>query len=357
MKRTLLFLVLLMLGLSYVVWTSDQRYVAEKQTNQVLYPDLPSKINTVTRIILTSGADTGILERGKAGWVLPDLKNFPADSARVRSLLLALSKLQILEQKTALKENHSVLALTVAAASRIDLYTTDAKKPTWSLLVGKQDDTAENVFFVRKTVEDQVWLVRGNLNFARNPKDWLQRELLDVDQERVATVTLQHGDGEVVKVGRDTPYALKFSLLNPPSGKKLSNQLSADALGSVLAILNLRDVMPRAQLKAVQPLSTAQVVTFDGMHVTIDLFQQDKDTWATLKAVYQEPATKSADWEKSKPQDAPRPLAFTDTADVKARVDTLNSLAKDWAFRFEDFKINRLKTPMAELTDIKDTLR
>ena len=71
-----------------------------------------------------------------------------------------------------------------------------------------------------RAVDDpQSWLAEGSLPEMRSPLDWLDKGLLQLDDDRVRSVTVHHADGEVVSVSRRDPTASDFELADLLEGE------------------------------------------------------------------------------------------------------------------------------------------
>src|SRR3569832_714084 len=94
-------------------WLSSNRPTTRATlAGQPVMPGLDkSTVNSVTEIRLSKGDGTKTtLKKGSTEWSVGE-RDYPADSGKVRKLLLDLAALNVIEEKTSLPENYPALGV------------------------------------------------------------------------------------------------------------------------------------------------------------------------------------------------------------------------------------------------------
>src|SRR5436309_418990 len=61
--------------------------------------------------------------------------------------------------------------------------------------------------YLRKPGEAQTWLARGTLDPSGDPASWLDRQIIDISEKKIAKVILTQADGSKLVIGRAAPDA------------------------------------------------------------------------------------------------------------------------------------------------------
>jgi hypothetical protein len=304
---------------------------------------LKESINDVASIDITNDGFTFSVERVQNEWVVPAIRAFPADFALTRARLLGLATAQIIAQKTSNPAFYPQLFLddaTHQGAQSVQVTLKAQDKVLADVLLGKAEG---DKMYVRKAGEAQTYLVEHVIPFPKTAKAWLTPTLTDIDQERVKQVSLSTG----VTAERQTPFDLKFTFTGELVGKSLKDPTLADSFGALFSYLQFEDVRPREELVGLPVLTTAEVTTFDGLHVVLKLVAEKGTTWAIVDA--KTIPTSPRDWEAKKPATAKRPLVLLEPPVVQNEAESLNKIAKKWAFKLQEFKEVRLQSTKESL--------
>src|SRR5262245_49316604 len=89
------------------VWLSSKRHLERSTTaGDPVLPGLEKTLNTVTQVKLIKGdGTTTTLDKGATDWTVGE-RGYPADSGKVRKLLLDLGSLNVVEEKTRTPANY-----------------------------------------------------------------------------------------------------------------------------------------------------------------------------------------------------------------------------------------------------------
>lgn len=278
--------------LALAVWVSsrgqsDQDSIA----GTVVLPGLEGSLNDVTRIRITKAGDVRTtLERRASDWVVAE-RGYPADSGKLRQLLLDLGSLKAIERKTRLPRNYRVLGVQdvtspAATGARIDI---DSGGKTWSLIVGNSVDGDD--CYVRLLDSPQSLLASPLVQVDADPKLWLDPTILDIGQKRVRAILEQPAKGPGFSVSREKNTQADFTVRGIPRGRELSGADAADSMGSALSNLTLTDVRKAAAPPAGAELAHAVFRTFDGLEIDVSGRQEANHDYIELSA---KPSDKAA---------------------------------------------------------------
>ena len=149
----------------------------------LLAPGLEAKLNDVSAVVVKGKDETVTLEKGTDAWIVREKGGYPADTGKVRKLLIGLSKATLLEQKTSNPERYGELGVAdlepaapadatppadksaepaTTAGSLVDVQVPLEGTDHFMLLIGKTARGATGTY-VRKSGDTQSWLASGDL--------------------------------------------------------------------------------------------------------------------------------------------------------------------------------------------------
>ena len=253
-------------------------------------PDWSNKEALVTKIELSSPAGNWSLHRDGDQWLVDDRYNYAADNSKVWALVSFFGEIELLEQRTDNPKLHQRLNLQgrdveTAASTQFTMYDT-AGEPLASILIGKNRKIAgrgERQFYLRHSSDNQTWIAAGGFNPATQASAWLAREIIDIDQNRINQVTIQHPGKPLVAVSRAKPLD-EFQLEGIPADRSAkSTEVAAIPFG--LQKLPMVDVN-QAKDAALDWSDAIKVsfATFDGLEVSVDIKRKDLGIVARFQA-------------------------------------------------------------------------
>lgn len=253
-------------------------------------PGLAGKLNQVATVeVRRTGLDLTFVRKGD-NWVVKQKADYPADSVKIRRIVLALADMTLVEPKTAEPALYPRLEVEDPGKGKSTLVTLDDKSGAAlaRLIVGKRSfdrlGEGNDGVYVRKPGERQSWLARGSLDFSDETPNWLARRIVDIPDKDVAKVVLTQPDGTVLTLSRAKPDA-KFAVENPPKDAKYKSQSALGEPAMALETLDLDDVQPTAKLPVPEKgVTTAAYTTFDGLTVSVKLFPHDGKDWIAVAA-------------------------------------------------------------------------
>ncbi|MFO0450380.1 MAG: hypothetical protein ACK52I_17250 [Pseudomonadota bacterium] len=303
------FLVLLtgalaMIGLA--LWLSSQRHLPrDADFGAAALPGLAGQLDAVTGVRLVGPGNATLVSLAKTGdgWRVEEA-GYAADAGRVRGLLVALGELEVVEPKTAIAANYPVLGVEdVAAVSaggvRIEL---QGLREPLALVVGRSPGPRST--FVRRAHAAQALEVRPALEVPREPRAWLDRRVVDVAAERIASIEI---DGE-----RHAPDAV------PGQSGTLGN-LEFDA------------VERASDFAATGAPRVATWRTREGLVLRFEGYDVGSDRWLALTASAEAPAG------NERPSGTPAGTSG-EAPDAAAEAERLAARARDWRYRVPQFR-------------------
>ena len=386
--RILAVVVLVLFGVLFVLNSTDR---SDSRTDtQLLFPEIKSQLNDLNVVTITDADGTITLQREAEGdstagrWVSSGHDGYPADTRKLRQLLLALADARRLEQKTADPELYERLGV---ADPREDggsgvLVSASGDDAAVSVILG---DTAQGEFrYARLPEEDQSWLIDQNPDLPDDSTGWLLPEIVDIGADRVQSVVVRHADGEEVRIRKADADAANFEVENIPDGRELRYPSVANGVAGVLGNLTLQDVR-RGDL-AGENASAVEFTTFDGLKLLVrigskaveaggndDAAADEEEHWITLAASADDAVADSPEPDESEePSGDAEPSgaealesgegeadgeaaaqneqqAGEDGADPGEEAAQISDRVSGWSYRIADYKADQLTRRLTDL--------
>jgi len=282
-----------------------------------------SSLNSVTEIRLSKGDGTRTtLKKGGTGWSVGE-RDYPADSGKVRKLLLDLAALNVVEEKTSLPDNYPLLGVEEVSSAKATGTRVDAVTParTYSLIVGKSSGAKSG--FVRVSNSPRSLLAAPLITVDADPRRWLDHSLIDIAQERMKEIAVKPAQGPAYTASRTSKDQPDYTVAEIPKGRELSSPAAADPIAGSLGSLSLDDVQ-HAPAAAPAGVSHAIFKTFDGLEIDV---AGRKDGTRTLIAL------------------APRSSA----KETEAEAQALEARLKGWEFEIPSYKYDGMFRPLEDL--------
>jgi len=267
-RRVVMLLVAGLVVIAIALWLSSQRHLERSiASGQAVLPDLRSSLNSVQEVRLIKGDGTKTtLKKRTSDWVVVE-REYPADAGRVRKLLLDISDLKVVEEKTRDPANYPKLGVedvTAPGAAGVKVEIADGKKAV-DLIVGKA--SGMKAAYVRVPGKPQSLLAAPQLTLDADPKRWLDRTLFEIPQDRVKEVAVKPETGPAYTVTREKKDQNDFTIPNLPKGRTLASTSSPNPIAGSLTGLTLDDVRKSASTSAP---AHAVFQTFDGLTLDVD---------------------------------------------------------------------------------------
>lgn len=294
-----------------------------------LFPGLAQRINEVDGVAIIGPEHAVTIEESDGGaWVVVEKDRHPAEQDKVRRLLTGLARSEIVASKTANPERFGRIGLA-EEATRVTL-TADGAVVA-ALLVGEREFTGNRQFniFVKPVAGDRALLVDELPEVDSQPRRWLPAAMLELERDRIASVRIEHADGQIVELLRNTPEE-NFALVGKADNETYAGMQPANRIADAYVTVPLDDVRPLDELDPQAPITEVALRTFDGLTVEFDFMEageQMGDAWIAANARYEPIATAVAEEE---------PGAIQDEA------QRLDAAWEGWAYRVPSYKIDQM---------------
>ena len=275
------------LALGGAFWLSQDDKPAGQSKPAYALPALNSHINDVQSLSISDAQDKILvtLDNSEQGWTVREKVAYPADTGKLRKLLLDLANAKLLESNTADPQHYTELGvqdLSSADAKGVLVTLTGLNQPA-QLIIGSVSSHG-NGTFLRRPGEAQSWLASGQISIATEPEQWLNPVLTDIAAERIAEIVLTKADAQPLRLSKAKPDAANFEVVELPANRELLAPAIVNGLASTLAGLTLEEIAPAETKPTAKPAVQAHFQTFDGVIIDIAGWQQDGKASLSLKA-------------------------------------------------------------------------
>lgn len=369
---------LALLAVATVIAVGGAAYVSMQRANEPaaiqvglrLFPDLPTRADQVRRIEIVRGPGTVTLVREGDGWVAANRGNYPAMAQRVRELIVDMAQITTLEAKTSTPSLYASMEVEDPSgddprSGQVRLLDANGAMVA-GLIVGRARSgrsAEDDAVFVRRVGEAQSWLVRGRMNLPRDISSWLDRTVIDVERPRVRQVTTIQPDGERLVVQRASREASDFTVADIPEGRRAKPAADVNQVGQAFDRIELDDVRPAADIPFPAETARAEVETFDGMALRVELTEHEGQTWARFAARAIPPVD---------PQAAPAPAPASPPAagaaapatpaapapeprDVGREISELNARLGRWVYRLPGYRVDAFKRKLEDVLEARSS--
>lgn len=275
-------------------WLDYSKRTEQQPGSEPLIPGLSEHINDVKAVSLIGAENKPLvsLHNDGNGWTVGEQGNYPADTGKLRGLLLDLANTKLLQSKTSKAEHYGELGVEDMAGKQAKglLIRLEGLVEPANIIVGQASNHGGS--FVRRPEQAQSWLTSMRLTVDRDPQHWLNPVLTDIAAQRIAEVGLTAADGKTLRVFKNKAEDSSFLVADLPQGRELMSPTIADPLAAALSNLQLEEVMPASPIP--QHASKARYRSFDGLIVEATLWQQDGKHLAQLQATAEATATDPA---------------------------------------------------------------
>ncbi len=333
-RRSLGFLVAVALCfVAVAIWTLTigEVGVSAAAPSTPALPGFADRLGEVASVNVSRDGFSGTFVRDGDNWLAADKGNYPAAGAKISQIVRSMADLTLVEPKTQRPELYPRLQVEDPGNGKSALVSVEDKsgKPLAQLIVGKRRydrlGAGNDGVYVRKPGDAQSWLARGSLDLSGIPSSWLDRQIVDLPEKRIAKVVLTQPDGATLVLSRTAPDA-KFAVEGAAADVKFRSDTATAEPAMALEIFELDDVAPAAKMPVPEKgVASASFTTFDGLTVDLRLLDRDKETWVGVKA--------------------------TGTGAAEAEAKRIDKRVANWTYEIPSYKAERLKTKLADLLE------
>ena len=320
-----------LVAIAIVVLASGDRGVSRAAPGQSAFPALAARLGDVASVTVSRDGTTMTLIRDGDNWLVAEKGNYPANAAKISQIVRAMADLTLVEPKTQNPDLYPRLEVEDPGNGKSTLVAVKDKSggDLAQAIVGKRRydrlGAGNDGVYLRKPGEAQSWLARGTLDPSGDAANWLDRQIIDISEKKIAKVTLTQADGSKLVISRSAPEA-KFAVEDAPADAKFKGETATSGPATALETLDLDDVKPAGELPVPDKnVVTASLTTFDGLTVDLRLMERDKADWIAISAAGSGPA--------------------------EANAKKIEDKVSHWTYAIPAYKANLLKTKLADLIE------
>jgi len=307
-QRFITLMVAAALAISGALYLSAQRNLQRDTHGAALIPTLAGELNTVTALSVRRGsaAPTVTVHEKDGRWTVAERGDYPADVAKLRKLLLALSDAKIVEEKTSNPANFAVIGVEdpsspAATGAEISVTARDGKH---AVIIGKPVGGGN---FARRSGDNLSYSVEPGISFESEPRLWIDSRLLDVAVGGIQRIEVKPAAGPAYTVHRmaaastnsgaaapansaaagASPAASKsddnFTLDGVPPGRKEADSMQLAPSPTAFSGLTADDVTPAGDVDF-SKATVATVTLSDGNVITVSGAVVGDKHWILVKA-------------------------------------------------------------------------
>jgi hypothetical protein len=320
-----------LVAIAIVVLATGDRGVSRAARGQPAFPVLAAKLGEVASVTVSRNGTTMTLIRDGDSWLVAEKGNYPANAAKISQIVRAMADLNLVEPKTQNADLYPRLDVEDPEHGKSALVAVKDKSggDLAQAIVGKRRydrlGAGNDGVYLRKPGEAQTWLARGTPDPTGDPSSWLERQIVDISEKKIAKVALTQPDGSKLVISRLAPEA-KFAVEDAPPDTKFKSETTTSGPAGALETLDLDDVKPAGELPVPdKDVVTASFTTFDGLTIDLRLVERDKSDWVAISA--------------------------TGSGSAEAEAKKIEDKASHWTYAIPAYKANLLKTKLADLIE------
>ncbi len=281
-----------------------KKHSGEIKMGEKLFADL--QVNTVASLTIADSENKVTLVKGDTVWQVEERNGYPANFDELRDMVVNLSRLKI--GRSFIGSTESLARLSLMAPSASDPSArgkqVTLKDPSGKILadvilgqIRKTDGGGDGGQYLKKADADTVFLVDGNFRFLKTaPSQWLEKEILDVKADQVASVTCYAGDAPTPIYALVRPEKGEAARLTPVLTGRTADPAKIEQVFDALAPLTLDDVRSVAAKPPLEKTDRFRLVyhLYDGRQITILPDFDGKESYTLQVAVAQSKAQTDA---------------------------------------------------------------
>lgn len=297
----------------------------EIAAGSLMFPNLAPNLQGAARIEIVNKRKTLTIARQNENWGVADLGGYRVQPAKLREMLTGLTELRLIEPRTSDPEQFARLGLDDPAkpdSTATQLRVLDAAgKVLVEIITGHrrmrtQGNVPESIY-VRRPGENRSFLAEGRLAVDGDASLWLDRDIMNIPNARIAAVTATNGDNTLELARADGKLVLRS-----PENAGPMDDFKLEEVSRALETLSFTEVKPASETPG-EKIGGGVFVTTDGLRITATVFRAGEHIWARFEA-------SGADA-------------------VKDEATRLNDRLRGWAFQLGSWKQKALAPSLEDL--------
>ena len=306
------------------------------------FPQLIEKANDVATVTIVSNKAKFTIARAGDVWGLTEKGGYKVSFEKVKSAIVGLGELKLLESKTADTARYARLQVEnpgslEAKSIGVELKDKDDKTLA-SGVIGKRHvglfGQGGGGTYLRRGEDALSWLAEGIVDLGAEPNDWMVRDIVNLEAEDIARAVLHQPSGAEITVTRADKQAKDYVVTGIPKGHKLKDPSEGKNLAGGLWRLTFEDVKPAKEIAFPDATYTAVYETFGGLEVRVEMTMVDEVVWGRFTA-----SAKNAKGDKK----------AIDALEKKANMIT--ERAKGWVYELSAGEGEKLTTKIEDILE------
>src|SRR5947207_7715961 len=217
-----------LVAIAILVLASGDRGVSRAAPGQPAFPALAAKLGDVTSVTVSRSGTTTTFIRDGDSWLVAEKGNYPASAAKISQIVRAMADLTLVEPKTQNPDLYPRLEVEDPGHGKSALIAVKDKsgRDLAKAIVGKRRydrlGAGNDGVYLRNAGEAKTWLARGTLDPSGDPASWLDRQIIDISEKKIAKVVLTQPDGSKLVISRAAPEE-KFAVEDAPADTKFKS--------------------------------------------------------------------------------------------------------------------------------------
>ena len=252
----------------------------------LMFPNLAPALQQAARVEITSKGKPLSIAKNNDSWGLADRAFYRVQPTKLREMLTGLTELRIVEPRTADPEQFARLGLddpmkpeSTATLLRV---LDGAGKVIAELITGHrrmrtQGNVPESIY-VRRPGENRTYLAEGRLAVDADASLWLDRDIMNIANTRIASATVTRGETVLEFTRADGKLALR----SPENAGPL-DEFKLEEVSRALESLSFTEVKEAKDTPG-EKIGTGRFVTTDGLTITASVYRAGSDIWAQFDA-------------------------------------------------------------------------
>ena len=193
-----------------------------------VFQGLGEQLNEAFSVEIQTADRKFSIQRTGDGWGVAELKGYPANFDKVKTVIVELSQLRYLEPKTADPARFHRLELRDVTEKGAKSKKVTVRDKTGNILaeglIGKRNEdlfgTGKGGVYMRIAGKKESWLIEGIVSTGSGPADWVSKKILDISGGAMKRLQINSPKGGHVAVGRKAVSDKNFTLEDIPAGKR-----------------------------------------------------------------------------------------------------------------------------------------
>ena len=336
------------------VFTYRSSVPEKSYKKEILFPGLSDRINDISKIVISGNNNSVTLLKEADQWVIGNADNYPAIFDKVRAVLVNLSELRIVADKTDNPELYSRLGVQghdkKASPSLLVTLYVDQDNAVTSLIVGhsKSGKSGSKLpgWYVRRPETPGALLVEGHLDISALTNDWFNRRILDISSSRIMEINIEHPDKERIRLVKSHKGQVDFELLEPDVGDKQVLLIVLSRLGKALEELNVDGVRNDENIVFPDQYVRTKVTTFDGLVIDIKSANINGRNYSRFFFTSKTTGEESKDRRDGHENN-------NGSTDPAKEADSLNKLMSGWVYELPEFKYSDITASLSDIAGKK----